>query len=190
MLLLTFALKEDSMECFRTRKALGITVALALLTACAGTGNSGVLGATPASQASAVGVDPDAAAANLSGMYKGTFTDGAYGKGKATAYYSQYHTALGGLLSVKYANATATLSVALSPSGKAVNGNSVAIEGSLYCTFSVQSTYDSKSHSMSGKYSAVQGCGSDKGSFTLKQECYYKGTGKDVRRAGGPIMPC
>jgi hypothetical protein len=178
------------MGSFRRCKALGIAVALPLLTACASTGSSGMLSATPASQASVVRVDPDAAAANLSGMYKGTFTDGAYGKGKATAYYSQYHSAVGGLLSVKYANATATLSVALSPSGKTVNGNSVAIEGSLYCTFSVQSTYDSKNHSMNGKYSAVQGCGSDKGSFTLKQECYYKGTGNDVRRAGGPIMPC
>jgi hypothetical protein len=178
------------MESLLKSKTLGIALAGALLTACSGAGGNDVPSATSVTQGSALRVAPDTSPAVLSGHYKGTFTDGAYGKGKATATYSQYQNAVGGTLSIKYANATAALSVALTANGKSIDGNSVAIDGSLYCTFSVQSTYTARNHTMSGTYSAVQGCTGDGGTFTLKQQCYYQGTGSDVRRDAGPVKPC
>ena len=174
------------MDSLLKRKMLATALAVSLLAACGGAGNGGVSSATPAFPASRLPVDPAASGANLSGQYKGTFTDGIYGKGKAIANYSQYQGALGGVISVTYANSTTTMVVAFAPSAETFNGNLIALQGSAYCTLSAQSTYNSKKHTLSGTYTAVQGCASDKGSFTLKQQCYYKGTGSDVWRDAGP----
>jgi hypothetical protein len=94
------------------------------------------------------------------------------------------------MLTVKYASSTITSSVALVANGSSVNGTSVSGTGSLYCTFASTSTYNAKTHVMSGSFSAVYGCTGDSGTFTLKQKCYYRGANdEDVLPAVGP-KPC
>jgi hypothetical protein len=177
------------MQKFFTRKAVGVAIALAFLTACAGNGG-GVPSAASALQVASNRVGGDAAASKLSGQYKGTFTDDAYGSGKAEASYAQYQNGVGGVLTIKYAHATVSASVALVVSGSSTDGTTVAGSGSLYCTFATTGTYDAKTHIMSGSYKAVQGCTGDGGAFTLKHKCYYKGNGsEDARPETGP-KPC
>lgn len=175
------------MKVLGLRKSLGCALALTLLAACGG-GGANVPDAASASLGSQHGVD-NAASSKLSGEYTGKFTDGAYGAGKAKASYSQSQSSVGGILTVKYAHSTVALSVALVASGSSVNGTTVAGTGSLYCTFATKSTYDAKTRIMSGSYSAVYGCSGDGGTFTLKQQCYYKGAANDVLPANGP-KPC
>jgi hypothetical protein len=175
------------MKVFCLRKALGAALGLALIAACGG-GSGSVPNATSASLGSQHRID-NAHALRLSGEYTGKFTDGAYGAGKAKASYSQSGDAVGGILTVKYAASTVSLSVALVSDASSVNGTSVAGTGSLYCTFATTSTYDPKTRVMSGSYSAVYGCTGDGGTFTLKQKCYYRGATEDVLPATGP-KPC
>jgi hypothetical protein len=178
------------MRSFLTRVAAG-TAAAALLTACSSSGNAAMPTAASATQASANHAASPAKTYNLSGEWKGTQTDIAYGTGKASASYTQYQNGVGGILTVKFANATATSSVALVANGTTVNGTTVASSGgSFYCTFSTTSTYDPKKQVMSGSYSAVYGCTGDSGTFKLRQKCYYSGTGSnDIRPENGP-HPC
>jgi hypothetical protein len=168
-------------------KSLSAALALALLAACGGA-SAGVPNAASASLGSQHRID-NARSLRLSGQYAGTFTDGAYGSGKAKASYSQSQTSVGGILTVKYAATTVALSVALVANGSSVNGTTVAGTGSLYCTFATTSTYNAKTRVMSGSYSAVYGCSGDGGTFTLKQQCYYRGATEDVLPASGP-KPC
>ncbi|HYL26587.1 MAG TPA: hypothetical protein VEW74_02065 [Candidatus Nitrosotalea sp.] len=177
------------MKSFAARPAAGSVAVMFLLTACASSA-SGVpnAGQAPAPMSRVAG---DAKSTNLSGVWKGTQTDIAYGTGKATASYTQYQNSVGGVLTVKFANASASSSVALTVSGSSVNGTTVAARGgSFYCTFSTTSTYDPKTRVMSGSYSAVYGCTGDSGTFTLKHKCYYKGTGSAyIKPETGP-RPC
>ncbi len=175
------------MKVFRLRKSLGAALGLALIAAC-GSGSGSVPNAASASLGAQHRID-NAASLRLSGEYAGKFTDGAYGTGKAKASYSQSGDAVGGILTIKYPASTVTLSVALAASGTSVNGTTVAGTGSLYCTFATTSTYNVKTHVMSGSYSAVYGCSGDGGTFTLKQKCYYRGATEDVLPASGP-KPC
>ena len=174
------------MKVLALRKYLGAAVGLALIAACGG--SAGVPNATSASLSRQHGID-NAASFKLSGEYVGKFTDGAYGSGKANASYSQSQSSVGGVLTVKYAQTTVALSVALVADGSSVNGTSVAGNGSLYCTFATTSTYNPKTRIMSGSYTAVYGCSGDGGTFTLKQKCYFKGANNDVMPANGP-KPC
>lgn len=175
------------MKVLGLRNYLGAAVGLALITACGG-GSAGVPSAASASLGQQHRIN-DAASSKLSGEYVGKFTDGAYGSGKAKASYSQSQSSVGGILTVKYPATTVSLSVALVADGSSVNGTSVAGNGSLYCTFATTSTYNPKTRVMSGSYTAVYGCSGDGGTFTLKQQCYYRGAKDDVRSATGP-KPC
>jgi hypothetical protein len=176
------------MERLLTREIAGVAAALAILTACGGSGG-GVPSTASALQGASNHIGRDAKIYNLSGQYKGTFKDDAYGTGKAKASYAQYQSAVGGVLTIKYAKATVSTSVALAVSGSSTDGTSVAGSGSLYCTFSNTGTYDEKTRIMSGSYKAVQGCTGDGGTFTLKHLCTYKGNRSDVRSEVVP-HPC
>jgi hypothetical protein len=166
----------------------GATAAIAslALSACAGNGTSVPSAATLQAPAGQVKV-ASAKHYNLSGQYVGKFMDIAYGTGKAKASYTQYQNAVGGILTIKYANSTATTSVALSVNGSSTNGTTIAETEGFYCAFSTKSTYDPKTGVMSGSYQAVHGCTGDGGTFTLKQQCYYKYKGsEDIRPEIGP----
>jgi hypothetical protein len=169
-------------------KLLCFALSSALLAACASS-DSGVPSSASALQGAQSRIVDATTPPTLSGEYSGKFVDGVYGVGKAKALYSQSQNGVGGLLTVKYTSAAASLSVALVASGNNVDGTSVAGSGSLYCTFSVTSKYDSKAHAMKGSYSAVYGCTGDKGTFTLRQHCYFQGASGDARPDGG-VKPC
>lgn len=178
------------MRSLLTRKIFGMTLASSLLSAC-GLGTSGsVPNAQPAFQGAAGRLGDAAKGPYLSGEYKGTFTDGAYGKGKAEASYAQYQSGVGGILSIKYANATVTASVALVANGTSLDGNTVAGGGSTYCTFSTTSTYDAATKIMSGSYTAVAGCTGDAGTFRLRHLCTYKGNAATDLRPQIVPHPC
>jgi len=171
------------------RGTIGFAVALLAWTACSG-GSNGVPSAVQGLQAPLRRVSDDAKALQLSGQYTGTTKDITYGTGKSAASYTQYKNAIGGVLAIKYKSAAVALSVAVLAKGTSVDGTSVATSGSLYCTYSTTATYDTKTSTLSGSYKAVQGCSGGRGTFTLKHECYYKGTRtEDIRpEVGG--RPC
>lgn len=176
------------MESLLTGKTIAVAAALAFLAGCGSSG--GVPSAASGVAGSAGHIGSNAASSNFSGQYTGKFKDIAYGTGKATASYAQAQNGLGGVLTIKYAHTTIAASVALIANSSGVNGTSVAGTGSLYCTISTNGTYDPKTHTLSGTYKAVYGCKGDSGTFSLKHECYYKGTGtEDVRPEAGP-KPC
>jgi hypothetical protein len=153
-------------------------IPLLALTDCGG-GTAGMPSAA-ALQGSAGQLQPAAAKHyNLSGQYVGKFMDVGYGTGKAKASYTQYQNAVGGILTIKYSNATITTSVALNANGSSANGTTVALASGFYCSFSTTGTYDPKTGVMSGSYQAIHGCTGDGGTFTLKQKCYYKYKGSE-----------
>jgi hypothetical protein len=162
-------------------------IPLLALTACGG-GGAGLPGAAAAFQGSASQIKVSAGKRyNLSGQYVGKFMDIAYGTGKAKASYTQYQNVVGGTLTIKYANSTVTSAVALTASGSTTNGTTIAAHSSFYCAFSTTGKYDPKTGVVSGSYQAVRGCTGDSGTFTLKQQCYYKYKGsEDIRPAIGP----
>jgi hypothetical protein len=162
-------------------------IPLLALTACGGA-SAAMPGAAAALRGSA-GQDKIAAAKhyNLSGEYVGKFMDIGSGTGTAKASYTQYQNAVGGVLTIKYANNTITSSVALTVDGSATNGTTVAPASGSYCAFSTTGTYDPKTGVMRGSYQAVHGCTGGGGTFTLKQKCFYKYTGsEDIRPEIGP----
>lgn len=170
------------MERSLTRKILGTAIAFGLLTACSGASNGSVPSAASATQNAASRITNDAKPLNLSGQWKGKFQDIAYGSGKATASYAQSGTAVGGVLTIKYANSTVSASVVQVAGTSGVTGETVAGTGSLYCTFSTTGTYDPKTYTLSGNYMAVYGCTGETGTFTLKHQCFYKNGGTDDAR--------
>lgn len=177
------------MKLFGARQAAGTAAVLMILTACASS-TSGVPNASQAPAEPSSRIVNNTKPVNLSGEWAGKQTDIAYGTGKAKATYTQYQNGLGGVLTVKFANSTATSSVALAINGSNVNGTTVASSGTFYCTFSTTSTYDAATHVMSGSYQAVYGCTGDSGTFTLKHKCFYKGTGSDAIRSDAGPRPC
>lgn len=169
------------------KTAVAVAIPLLALTACGG-GSAGMLSNDAALQESASQVKVARAKPyNLSGEYTGKFIDTAYGTGKAKASYTQYQNAVGGILTIKYSGSTLATSVALNVNGSSTNGTTVAIASGSYCAFSTTGTYDPKTGVMSGSYQAIHGCTGDGGTFTLKQQCFFKYKGsEDIRPQVGP----
>lgn len=170
--------------------ALSLASALSLfaLSACGGVSN-GVPSGASALQSAAT-VSHAAGTVNLGGEYAGPFNDNAYGKGKGSAFYAQQGVSTGGVLSINYGSTTVTASVSQVVSGSTVTGTTVGGTGSLYCSFSTKATWDAKKHALKGSYMAVYGCSGEQGTFTLKQQCYFKGQGSEDIRPDGGGHPC
>lgn len=170
----------------------GVIAAIPLLalTGCGG-GTTGMPSSNAAVQGSAGQVKVAAAKHyNLSGEYAGKFVDAGYGTGKAKASYTQYQNAVGGILTIKYSSSTLTASVVLNANGSSTNGTTVAVASGLYCAFSTTGTYDPKTGVMSGSYQAIHGCTGDGGTFTLKQQCYFKYKGSENIRPEFGVRGC
>lgn len=169
------------------RKAFGLGVVLALLAACMG-GPTGTPTTQQAVQSDSTQIGDAARSYNLSGEYAGTVKDSVHGTGKARAKLSRSLSALGGSLSISGNPAVAYIS--WTSSGRSVSGTSVFVASGGYCTFSHTSTYNPKTHVLSGSYKPLYGCSGESGTYTLKQNCYFKGTSADdVRPETGP-RPC
>jgi hypothetical protein len=162
-------------------------IALAFLAACGGSGAT-VPGGTTTTQAASVG-SPDAGTPiKLSGQYVGTITDSKNGRGKFSLSLSQYRTDLGGTLT-NSSNALIA-NVSWHAKGTTIDGTSVTVTGSTYCTFDHSASYDSKRNVLLGGYRAVYGCTGETGTYHFKHQCYYRGTaGAEIRpEIGG--RPC
>jgi len=165
-------------------------VAVLMLAACGGNGNGS---AVPGAGSGMQGVSSHvrgAAVLDLSGEYAGKINDSEYGKGKGTAFYAQYGSAVGGVFDLTFKEANLSASISQTISGDNVVGNSDGGSGSLYCAGTQKATYDTTTHILSGSYQTVVGCTGEKGTFALKHQCYFKGSGgADVRPEAG-VMPC
>jgi hypothetical protein len=171
------------------RAALSMAIVLLASTACGGNTGGGVPNASAGVQSAALPMS--AIPFPLSGQYKGTFKDSSAGTGDAAGSFSQYKTTLGGSLTVTYSKETATDEFAASINGASMAGETVALVKTAYCAYSTTAAYDAKTQVLSGSYKAIYGCTGVKGTYALKQLCYYKSsTGKEnVRREVGP-KPC
>jgi len=167
-----------------------ISVAAAILAGCGGNGNgAAVPGAASGMQGVSSHVSGAAAVIDLSGEYAGKINDSEYGEGKGTAFYAQYGNAVGGVFDLTFKEASLSASISQTISGDNVVGNSDGGSGSLYCAGTQKATYDTSTHILSGSYQTVVGCTGEKGTFSLKHQCYFKGGGEDVRPEAG-LRPC
>lgn len=173
-------------------RVTGIIVAAVILVACGSSSNgSAVPGAGSGLQSASNGIVDATTAQNLSGEYAGKVKDNVYGSGTASAFYAQYGNSLGGGLKLAFKTTTIILSVALTVSGNTTRGSTAGGLGSDYCTSSTKSKYNKKTDVVSGSYATVYGCTGEKGTFSLKQQCYFKGIGpQDIRPEAGSIKPC
>jgi hypothetical protein len=178
---------EDAFVSFVAKNAAVAAAIFGILTACAGNAN-GVPSAASAYQQSSTGSTDAAKALKLSGEYTGTVKDSQHGPGKANVTLSQSINALGGSLSI--ASSPTVEIISWTASGKMVQGTSVFIASSGYCTFSNSLTYNTKTNTLTGSYKPVYGCPGETGTYQLKHRCYYKGSmTNDVRPETGP-RPC
>jgi hypothetical protein len=178
------------MKGLATLRIVGIAVVGAvMLAACSGNG-SAVPGAGSGVQGALDNVGA-ASGPNLSGEYSGTVKDTYYGKGTATAFYAQYANAVGGVFTLKFKKATIYLSAVQTVSGTKVDGSTEGGSGSAYCTSSTSARYNPKTGIVSGSYTTVYGCVTgEKGTFSVKQQCYFKGSGGTDIRPETVVKPC
>jgi hypothetical protein len=172
--------------------ALLAALAALVLSACAGVGGAAASSAGSPALASAAQLRaPAAAEAPLSGQYKGTVKDSVGGTGKATGSASQYQSALGGSLTIAFSKETVTDQFAFAVDETSLHGTTIAASETSYCTYSDTASYNSKTNILSGSYKAVYGCAGETGSFSLKQQCYYRGAPNDsiIVPATG-VHPC
>ncbi|MBV8066727.1 MAG: hypothetical protein JO113_02035 [Candidatus Eremiobacteraeota bacterium] len=164
-------------------KIFAAAIGIAILAACGGSG-----GVPTAAQALQVPANSfgDAATSNLSGQFSGTQVDKVHGTEKLKGSFAQYGSAVGGPLRAIGAH-TVTADEAWVISGSAVHGSSVVPSGGGYCTFSVEGKWNGSNYRLTGKFYAVSGCSGERGTFTLKQQCFYNhGSSDDVLPDNGP----
>jgi hypothetical protein len=170
-----------------TRNATAAAVALLFLAAC---GGGGVPSATSAAASAVAPSNQHAKSVQLSGEYSGPFQDKTHGKGKGSAIFAQQGSSIGGVLTITYGTQTLTESVTQVFGTSMVNGTMVDDTGSSYCSFSTIASYSAATRELKGTYVALHGCSSDHGSFTLHQQCFFKGQGSEDIRPDGGAHPC
>lgn len=170
------------MKSWPLQRVIGFGIALLAWTACGGAGSTPAM--QTVTQAATVQVRDDAAVRNISGQYAGTIKDSTNGKGKAALDFAQYRNATGGTMTVNYGTHTGTASGAFFVSGNTLRGTEV----SSACVFAESAQYDPSTHSLSGSYRALHGCEAEKGTFRLKQHCYYARDWTIRKDAGGLKM--
>jgi hypothetical protein len=174
---------EEHMRSSFSRMSAVTTICLLVSSGCAG-GSNGIPSGGSGTQVPLSSVNDDAKTINLSGQYAGTVHDSVHGTGKANALLAQFKSALGGALGVT--GSTATADIAWSVSGTTVDGTSVIVAPSGYCSFSMSSSYNTKSFVLTGKYHAVHGCAGETGKYKLKHQCIYLSGKEDVRSESSP----
>ncbi len=167
------------------RIAAAIGAAL-ILSACGG--STAAPAGISVEQPTTNGVTADARVYNFSGEYSGLITDSVHGTGKAKAKISQEKTALGGAMTIGGSPTIAYFSW-IAAAAK-VDGSSVFVSSSGYCSFSNTATYNTTTFVLAGSYKAVHGCTGETGAYKLKHHCYYKmSAANDIRPETGP-HPC
>ncbi|HVR46683.1 MAG TPA: hypothetical protein VMT95_08655 [Candidatus Binatia bacterium] len=171
------------------RKVVGIAVGLALLSACAGSG-SGAPAPGVAPQADGFAGNGEAGASNLSGQYKGTFSENERLR-EATLDVAQYHAAIGGKLTLQFARFSKAEDAVWTLSGSKLAGTIIIAAGG-WCVLATTATYDPTTHVLIGKFSPTPGCsGLTNGGYNLRHKCVYKpARSQDVRPDAGGLRMC
>lgn len=178
---------QDSLS----RRLLCVTIGVALLTACAGGGTSGVPNAASSLDAAQNGFGQTAVSVVLSGVYVGKFHEKGQHMSRVLLVLSQSQSVLGGAVIGKKGSQGLGGVIAWTVSGHTISGSAVAPEngsGSGYCTYSMTGTY--KFRRLNGMYSAVNGCSGRTGTFSFWRKCYFQGTKSDVIRPETGVKPC
>ena len=172
-----------------SRKILS-AITVAILAACAGSGNGGVPNAASSLATAQSPFGQEAASVALSGEYNGKFRKtGNRGAFKALLVLSQTQNVFGGALISREGSQGLAAAIAWTASGHTISGTAVSPQGSgVYCTFSMSAKY--KYRRISGSYSATYGCSGQTGTFSLWHKCYFQGTGSDAIRPEGGVKPC
>jgi hypothetical protein len=178
------------MESLLVRKLLGMAGVLALLTACAAANNNGVPSTASSLQAASRQALIPLTTTNLSGQYSGTVKDSQMGTGKVKMLLAQSGNALGGSFVTSGSSSGMEVEIAWTESGSSVDGNSVIVAASGYCTFAMTGKYDSTTHKINGSYKSAYSCSKEHGTYTLTQKCYYQGTAGDSARPEAGVKPC
>ena len=128
------------MESSFGRNILCATVAIAILTACGGSGSSVPNGASPFVRAQN-GFARDAGIV-FSGVYEGKFRHKTHGASRVMLILSQSQNTLGGAVISKEGSQGLAAAIAWVASGHAISGNATVPAGSSsYCTFSMSGKY-------------------------------------------------
>jgi hypothetical protein len=168
-----------------SRKFLCATIAGAFLTACAGSGSSGVPNAgSSLGAAQSPFVHNDSTIA-LSGGYTGKVRLTGSSASRLELVMSQAQNALGGLLGT---SGSSGVPIALAVNGNQISGSFIIPSASGYCTFSMTGTY--KHRRLSGSLRATYGCTGDTGTFNFWHKCYFQGTGSEAIRPETGVRPC
>ncbi len=159
------------------------TAAVALLAACAGSGNGGVPNAASLATAQKR-LGPEAVSIALSGEYIGRFHGNGKNNNRAKLVLSQFQSALGGAIVSGGKSEGLAGVIAWVVNGHTISGNA----STGYCTFSMSGTY--KYRRLSGTYTTMAGCSGQTGTFTFWHKCYFQGTGSEIIHSEGGVKPC
>ncbi len=162
------------------------TIAVAVLTACAG--SSGVPNTASSLDAAQNGFGQAASSVALSGEYVGTFQDSINGPTRLRLYLSQSQNTLGGALVNARGSQGLAAAIAWVANGKTISGNAISREQSGFCTFSMSVRH--KYRRLNGTYIATYGCTGQSGTFSLWHKCYIPNTGSEAIRPERGVKPC
>lgn len=168
------------------RTILCVTIAVAVLTACAG--SSGVPNAASSLDAAQNRVGQKASSVALSGEYVGKFHDSLNGTSRLRLYLSQSQNVLGGALINARGSQGLAAAIVWVANGNTISGNGISHEPSGFCTFSMSVRH--KYRRLNGTYSATYGCAGQSGTFSLWHKCYVPITGSQAIRPESGVKPC
>ncbi len=169
------------------KNALGLaslTLAMAVALAACGSGGAGAPAVGTGQSSTAARASGDATTRNYSGEYAGNVKDSVYKKGTIAASFAQYQTAVGGSMTQMEESHSSAMSASFEVSGTAFTGTAAATLGSTVCVFTIGGTYDTAKHTLHGSYQSANGCSTESGTFTMKQQCYYAKPGADADVGG------
>ncbi len=174
------------------RDILSATIAIALLSACAGSGSSGVPNAASSLATAQNRSSQGAGSVAFSGEYVGEFRNERGNRSRLRLYLSQYQNSLGGALIMPKGSQGLNGVIAWIANGKTINGTAVGGGSSggsgSFCTFSMTGKY--KYRRITGTYAAMGNCSGQTGSFNLWHRCYIPGTESGEIRSEDRVKPC
>ncbi len=170
-----------------SRNILSATIAVAILTACSGSGG-GVPNAASSSEMLQNRFGQEHYSIALSGIYTGKFHDKLNGTSKLQLYLSQHQSTLGGALINAGGSQGLAAAIAWITSGRTISGTGISHSPSGFCTFSMSGMY--KYRRLNGSYTATYGCSGQSGTFALWHKCYVPSMQSDAIRPERGLKPC
>lgn len=170
-----------------SRNILSATIAVAILTACSGSGG-GVPNAASPLEMLQNPFGQEHYSIVLSGLYTGKFHDKVNGTSKLQLYLSQSQSTLGGALVSAKGSQGLAAAIAWVANGRTISGTGISRSQGAFCTFSMSGNY--KYRRLNGSYTATYGCSGQSGTFALWHKCYVPSTQSNAIRPEGGLKPC